>query len=97
MTRIDYQNERFRRMAIRVATHLAEAIGHEQMKPILVYDEIPERLRRDFETLSYCELIRPLVHRDRYERKATIRRIAISYGITVGQVRVILTKKRAIK
>jgi len=81
------EQERFHRMAIRVAAFLTDT------DPVERYENIPEKLRFHFETLSYCELIRPLVHYDRFEKKVSIPRISITYGITIQQVKTALSKK----
>lgn len=79
---------RFERMAIRVAAFLS---GKD---PVATYRDIPQKLRDHFETLSYCELISPLVHEDKYQKNHPMRKISISYGISFQNVRTILKKKR---
>lgn len=85
----DQDRNRFERMAIRVAALLLAK------DPVATYNDIPEHLKAHFETLTYCELIRPLVHQDRTEKNHPMRKISISYGITFSEARTILKKKRA--
>lgn len=79
---------RFERMAIRVAALLS---GKD---PVATYKDIPEKMRAHFETLTYLELITPLVHEDKTEKNHAMRKISISYGISFQNVRTILRKKR---
>lgn len=80
------EQKRFRRMAIRVYAFMTESKGVE------TYAEIPQKFRFTFETLTYPELIRPLIHHDR-ENGITLQGIAIKYGLSYQQVRTALSKK----
>ena len=86
--RASTDRNRFERMAIRVAALLS---GKD---PVATYKDIPAKMRAHFETLTYLELIAPLVHEDNTEKKHPMRKISISYGISFQNVRTILRKKR---
>ena len=79
--------DKFDLMAVRVAVFL-EFVPDT----VRAYDELPDKVKQHFELMSYTELIRPLVHFDRFTRGWSVRRISICYGVTYYQAVTILSK-----
>ena len=76
-------------MAVLVANHTGASEKTE-------YGALPERLRGHYELMSYKELIRPLVWRDRVERGKSWGQIAQYYSVSIMEARGIMEQtKRA--
>lgn len=76
--------QRFERMAILLANYT----GVSQAS---VYADLPAGVRRHYEIMTYPELIRPLVYRDRMERAKSWQQIALYYHITISAARAIMS------
>ena len=71
--------ERFRRMAVVLANHTGVSQASD-------YFALPAGIRRHYEVMTYTELIRPLVYRDRMERNRSWQQIAVYYK-NIGTIR----------
>jgi len=76
--------ERFRRMAVVLANHTGVSQASD-------YFALPAGVRRHYEVMTYTELIRPLVYRDRMERNRSWQQIALYYKISVKAARTIMS------
>jgi len=76
--------ERFRRMAVVLANHTGVSQASD-------YFALPTGIRRHYEVMTYTELIRPLVYRDRMERNRSWQQIAVYYKISVQSARTIIS------
>lgn len=73
------KRERFEVMAVRLAAHLSLSKAEK-------FADLPAAVREHLETMSYCELVAPLMRLDK-SKGHSIRMLATKYGLpktTVG-------------
>lgn len=81
------KRERFEIMAVRLANHL-------QMSPADTFDALPQPLQQHFNSLRYCDIVKPLMIKD-HMSGMSIRGIAIKYGMSAaGAFKHITSKNR---
>ena len=80
------KRERFETMAVRLANHL-------QMSMADSYDHLPPLVRSHFESLRYCDIIKPLIIRDNANGQ-TVRQLAIKYGLSPTAIQNHLERNR---
>lgn len=72
------RRERFEVMAVRLANRL-------EMSQAETFDQLPTPIREHFESLRYCDIVKPMIQDD-YAHGLSMRRLSIKYGLSLTAI-----------